>query len=350
MKVETVLPFGKLDPGLRAARDSIDLSKFFDQCELVEALGYNALSVTETKLDPFVQLALGAQATNSVELHTAVAIAFPRSPTVTAQAAWTLQALSGGRLNLGLGTQVKGHIERRFGMEWFAAGPWIREYVLAVRELWRCWQEGDQPSHHGDRYDISLMGPLFDPGPIEHPVIPITLAAVKPYMCEVAGEVADGVRPHPICTPKYISSVMVPAIERGCHKANRDSTNISISVAPLVATAENNQLLAARIEEVRARVAFYASTPAYRPAFAINGLEDLCLDLSHLSQKQNWDEMPARITDEVLYEYACVGTYDEIGKVISNRYNGLVSSTEFSIPLETPDDHDRLRDLINSLQ
>ena len=150
MKVETVLPFGKLDPGLRAARDAIDLSKFFNQCELVEALGYNALSVTETKLDPFVQLALGAQATNSVELHTAVAIAFPRSTTVTAQAAWTLQALSGGRLNLGLGTQVKGHIKRRFGMEWFAAGPWIREYVLAVSELWRCWQEGDQPSHHGD--------------------------------------------------------------------------------------------------------------------------------------------------------------------------------------------------------
>ena len=170
-------------------------------------------------------------------------------------------------------------------------------------------------------------------------------------MCEVAGEVADGVRPHPICTPKYISSVMVPAIERGCHKANRDSTNISISVAPLVATAENNQLLAARIEEVRARVAFYASTPAYRSRFCNKWFRRF-MSRSVAAYRRNRTGMKCltRITDEVLYEYACVGTYDEIGKVISNRYNGLVSSTEFSIPLETPDDHDRLRDLINSLQ
>lgn len=350
MKVETVLPFGKLDPGLRPARDPLDVTAFFDQARKVEELGYDALSVTETKLDPFIQLTLAAQATERIELHSAVAIAFPRSPTVTAQAAWTLQALSQGRLNLGLGTQVKGHIERRFGFDWHPAGPWLREYVEAMREVWRCWQDGDQPDHHGDVYDISLMVPLFDPGPLDHPNIPVTLAAVKPFLCHVTGQVGDGLRPHPICTPEYIETVMLPAVATGAESVGRAASDVDVMVAPLVATAPDEASLAVRMEEVRARVSFYASTPSYRPAFDAHGLTDLSIELAQLSKAQRWDDMPGKIDDDVLRTYACVGTYDEIAGVVRERYEGLVSSTEFSIPVKNPDDEAQLASMVAQLQ
>ncbi len=350
MKVETVLPFGKLDPGLRPAREPLDVTNFYEQARRVEAIGYDALSVTETKLDPFVQLTLAAQATERIELHSAVAIAFPRSPTVTAQAAWTLQALSEGRLNLGLGTQVKGHIERRFGLGWHPAGPWLREYVEALREVWSCWQEGRQPDHHGDVYDISLMVPLFDPGPLEHPDIPVTLAAVKPFLCQIAGAVADGLRPHPICTPEYIESVMLPAVGVGADAAGRSVTDVDVMVAPLIATAADQAGLAVRMEEVRARVAFYASTPSYRPAFDAHGLTDLSIELAQLSKAQRWDEMPRRIDDDVLRTYACVGTHDEIVDIVRDRYAALVRSTEFSIPITTPDEEELLASMVAGLQ
>ena len=204
MRVATVLPLGKLDPGLRATSEPLDLSGFFEGAQQVERIGYDRLTVTETRFDPYVQLALAAQATERIELATAVAIAFPRSPTVTAQTAWTLQKLSNGRISLGLGTQVKGHIQRRFGMEWHPPGPWLREYIEAVRAVWRSYQTGEQPDHDGEHYKISLMVPLFDPGPLDHPDIPIHVAVIGPNMTAMAGECADGIRLHPVVTPRYI--------------------------------------------------------------------------------------------------------------------------------------------------
>ncbi|MEM7096042.1 MAG: TIGR03617 family F420-dependent LLM class oxidoreductase [Actinomycetota bacterium] len=350
MKVETVLPLGKLDPGLRPTADPLDLDGFFEGAQQVERIGYDRLTVTETRFDPFVQLALAAQATERIELASAVAIAFPRSPTVTAQAAWTLHKLSHGRISLGLGTQVKGHIERRFGMAWAPAGPWMREYVQAVREIWRSYQTGEQPSHDGEHYSISLMVPLFDPGPLETPPPDIVLAAVKPYLCRVAGEVGDGLRPHPICTPRYIDEVMKPAVADGAGRAGRSLDDVEITVAPLVATAATEQALEARIREVRARVAFYASTPAYRPAFDLHGYTDLSVELAQLSKAQRWDDMPDRITDEVLHTYAIVGSYDEIAGLVAERYADTVHATEFSIPVRDGDDEQRLAELVSTIQ
>src|SRR5215470_1065302 len=200
MKVETLLPLGKLDPGLRESETPLDIRTVFRDAQEVETLGYDGMVVEETKDDPYVVLGLAAQATQSITLSTSVALAFPRSPTVTALSAWTLQKLSNGRFILGLGTQVKGHIERRYGLKWSSPAAWMREYIQAVRSIWDCWQNGTTLNFQGERYKLNLMVPLFAPAPIEHPTIPIQIAAVNPYICQIAGEVADGIRPHPVCT------------------------------------------------------------------------------------------------------------------------------------------------------
>ena len=275
MLLETLLPLGKVDPGLRAPEGPLDLSSIGRNAKLLEEIGYDGMVVEETKDDPFIIMALAAEATRTLKLATSVAIAFPRSPTVTAMSAWTLQKLSGGRFTLGLGTQVKAHIERRFGLPWSPAGPWIREYVNAVRAVWDCWQNGTRLDVKGPHYTINLTVPLFNPGPIEHPRIPIQLAAVNPLMSQVAGEVADGLRAHPVCTPSYIAEVMLPAVRAGAARSGRSLADFQVCMKPLVATAATEEELVPKVRDVRARVAFYASTPQYRAAFAHLGLGDL---------------------------------------------------------------------------
>lgn len=205
MKVETVLPLGKLDPGLCETVEPLDLDGYFE----------------------------GAKRVERIEIASAVAIAFSRSPTVIAQAAWTLKKLSHGRLSRGLGTQVKGHVERLYGMKWVPPGPWLRAYTQAVRAVWHADHTGAQPAYEGEHYSTSLMVPLFDPGPLEKPDIPIAIAGVKTYMSRVAGEVGNGLGPHPICTPQYIDAVMQPAIADGVVRSDRDPDELEITVAPL---------------------------------------------------------------------------------------------------------------------
>ena len=349
VRVETLLPLGKLDPGLRAADVPLDLARVPDDARLVEALGYDGLAVEETKVDPYVVMALAASAPTRLRLTTAVAMAFPRSPTVTAMSAWTLQKLSGGRFVLGLGSQVRGHITRRFGLDYRPPGPWMRDYVRAVRAVWAAWQERTPLAFESAHYRLSLMVPLFDPGPIEHPAIPIHVAAVNPTMCRIAGEVADGLRPHPVCTPRYIRDVMLPAMRAGAAAAGR-SPALAVAMKPLVCAAADEAALTERVRDVRARVAFYASTPGYRAAFEVHGLGDLASELAVLSRAQRWEEMPARISDEVLHTYALVGTYAEIGRKLVARYRGLVTDVEFSIPAATEAERGVLRELLQDIR
>jgi len=265
VRVETLLPLGKLDPGLRASDTPLDLGRVIEDAQLVESLGYDGLAVEETKVDPYVVMALAAAGTTRLRLTTAVAMAFPRSPTVTAMSAWNIQKLSRGRFVLGLGSQVRGHITRRFGLPYRPPGPWMRDYVRAVRAVWTAWQQRTPLAFESPHYNLSLMVPLFDPGPIEHPDIPIHVAAVNSTMCRFVGEVADGLRPHPVCTPRYIRDVMLPAMRAGATAAGR-SPALSVAMKPLVCAAPDEATLAARVRDVRARVAFYASTPGYRAA------------------------------------------------------------------------------------
>lgn len=350
MLVESLLPLGKLDPGLREPANPLRIEQVGTLAPVAEAAGLDAILVEETKDDPYQLLALAAGATSTVGLGTSVAMAFPRSPTITAMSAWSLQKLSGGRFNLGLGSQVRAHVERRFGLTWSAPAPWMRDYITAVRAVWDCWQNGSPLQVETEHYRLDLMVPLFDPGPIEHPDIPITVAGIGPNMCAVAGEVADGVRLHPVCTASYIESEVLPAVARGAARAGRDVTEIEICLKPLVGTAPDAETLERVVSTVRERVAFYLSTPTYRRAFAVHGWAEVARQASTLAREQRWSDLPGLVDDDMLHTVATIGTYDEIGAKLRRRFGGLIDRIEFSIPVA--DDHDKatLRALIAELR
>ena len=350
MRIYSELILGKTDPGLREPEKSYDIAKAAEHAALIERLGFDGIVATDTKDDPFMLLTLAAQATEKIDLATSVAIAFPRAPFVTAMTAWSLQRLSRGRFTLGLGSQVKGHLVRRFGLEVSPLGPWMRDYIGAVRALWACWQERGKLDYQSERYKLDLMVPLFDPGPIEWPQVAVHLAAVNRYMCRVAGEIADGLRPHPMCTPRYISEVMLPAAADGAERAGRDVGQLELALKPLVATGGDDETLAKRTEDVRARVAFYASTPAYRPCFEIWGLGDLAKHLSTLSRAQRWEEMPELIDDEMLNTFAVVGRHGEIADKLVARYGGVLDQLGFSTVVESEADAEALRAMIRTVQ
>ena len=350
MRLETLLPLGKVDPGLRAPEVPLDLHAVAHDARLLEEIGYTGLVVEETKDDPYVLMALAAQATSKLRLGTSVAMAFPRSPTVTAMSAWTLAKLSKGRFILGLGPQVKAHIERRYGLAWSPAGPWMREYVSAVRAVWKHWQTGAKLDIQGPHYTINLMVPLFNPGPIQHPDIPVHLAAVNSVMCRVAGEVAEGIRLHPVCTPSYIEKVMLPAVREGAARAGRTLANFQTCMKPLVAAAATEAELVPKIRDTRARISFYASTPQYRAAFDHLGLGDLADRLKLLSRAQRWEEMPQHIDDEVLNTFVTIGTYDTIARKLTERFGNCVTDVEFSIAVRTEADKERLAALAREIQ
>ena len=350
MKVETYLPLGKTDPGIRAPDKAIDLSTLLEDSKQVEDLGYDTLVVEETKDDPYQFMAIAAVGTTKLKLATSVAMAFPRAPAVTAMSAWSIQRLSKGRFTLGLGSQVRGHIMRRFGMEYHPAGPWMRDYIGAVRAVWHSWQTGEKLNFESERYNLSLMVPLFDPGPIDHEPPPIHVAVVNEIMCRISGECSDGMRPHPVCTPRYIKEVMRPAAERGAAKTGRSLDGFQIAMKPLVAAARTEDALRSKIDETRARIAFYASTPSYSRPFELHGYGKLALEMAQLSKAQRWDEMQARVPDDLYHDFVTVGTYDTIAEKLRDRYEDCVSSIEFAMPVDNEADAGALREVIQDLQ
>jgi probable F420-dependent oxidoreductase len=343
VKAETLLPPGKLDPGLHAPTSALNLAEVGRDARAVESLGYHALLMEETRDDPFQVLALAAAATTDVRIGTSVAIAFARSPFVIAQAAWTLQKLSGGRFELGIGSQVRGHIQRRYGMTWHPPGPWMRDYVGAVRAIWRSWQTDTKLEFDSAHYNLSLSVPLFTPAPIANPDIPIHVAAVNPYMCRVAAEVGNGARLHPVCTPTYIKDVLLPAM------APHRSAGFEVCLKPLIATAPDPDILAERTETARQRLAFYCSTPAYARAFAIYGLEDLCAEMAQLARQQRWDKMATRVDDEMLNRFVVICLYDDLAETIEQRYGDCIDRVEVSIPLTNESDARILAAIVSQL-
>ena len=350
MKSETMLPLGKVDPGLREPDTPLDVRTIAEGAALIEALGYDGLAVEECKDDPYQQLALASVNTTDLSLATSIAMAFPRSPTITAMSAWTLQKVSEGRLILGLGSQVRGHIRRRYGMDWTAPAPRMRDYILAMRAVWQCWQNREPLRHDGDHYKLDLMVPLFDPGPIEHPDIPVHISAINTNMCAVVGEVADGIRLHPVCSPKYIEEVMVPAVTRGAARTQRDADVVDWCMKPLVATAPDQVRLEVIAESVRARVGFYLATPAYKAAFDVHGWGDQVDQAAALSREQRWEEIPPLVHDEMLHTIATVGTYHEIATLLNKRFGHLLDRIEFSIPVNDPDDASLLSSMVKELR
>ncbi len=350
MIVESLLPLGKLDPGLREPDTPLDIRQVAALARTAEEVGLGAILVEETKDDPYQLLALASTTTSTIQLGTSVAMAFPRSPTATAMSAWSLQKLSGGRFLLGLGTQVRAHLERRYGLKWSAPAPWIRDYVGALRAVWDCWQHETPLQFESEHYTLNLMVPLFTPAPIDHPHIPIHLAAIGPNMCAVAGEVADGVRLHPVCSARFIDEKVKPALARGAARAGRDVGQVEVCMKPLIGTAPDTIALDRVVRTVRARVAFYLSTPSYRPAFELLGWGDIAEQASVLSRQKRWEELPELVDEEMLHTIATIGTYDEIAGKLNERYADRVDRIEFSIPVSTAEDADAFRAILAELR
>ena len=226
----------------------------------------------------------------------------------------------------------------------------MRDYILAMKAVWRCWQDREPLNHDGDHYKLDLMVPLFDPGPIDHPDIPIHISAINTNMCGVVGEVADGIRLHPVCSPKFIGEVMVPAVEKGAARTQRNADDIDWCMKPLIATAPDEASLHQVAESVRARVGFYLATPAYKAAFEVHGWGDQVDQAASFSREQRWDEIPALVSDEMFHTIATVGTYDRIASMLNERFGSLIDRIEFSIPVNNSDDGSLLTAMLNELR
>src|ERR1700726_238109 len=240
-----------------------------------EAAGFDALMTVELGHDVFTPLAFVALATERIELTPSIAVAFPRSPTVMASQAWDLHANSNGRFVLGLGSQVKGHNERRFGIPWSAPAPRLRDYVRAVRAVWHCWETGGKLDYRGEHYQLTLMTPDFSPEPTGLPMVPVTVAAVGEAMLRGAGQGGDGVRLHPLCSRAYLEQVCLPQMMEGMRRSGRSRLNFDVHGGGFVCTGPDEAAVAAEMENARRRIGFYASTRTYLPILALHGLEDL---------------------------------------------------------------------------
>ncbi len=301
-----------------------------------EAMGFDCLWTSETQHNPFLPCALIAEHTHEMHMGTAIAVSFARSPGDLAYTAWDLAAQSGGRFILGLGTQVKAHIERRFGMPWpdSAVGK-LREQIQAVRALWDCWQNGTKLNFRGEHYNLRLMTPFFNPGPLPHPIlspsgrgaiIPIYIAGVNTGLARLAGEVCEGFHAHPLNSPKYLGEVILPAIEEGAAKTGRKRDEVAVTVTAFVATTPEEQNF------VRAQISFYASTPSYRPVFALHGWEPVAEQLSAHASRGEWAEMFALVTDEMLETFAIVTDEASLPAALKQRYEGLADRLALYTP------------------
>jgi probable F420-dependent oxidoreductase len=284
-----------------------------------EAAGFDAVWTTETQHNPFLPLPLVAEHTERLRFGTAVAIGFARSPTTLAHVAWDLAEQSGGRFMLGLGTQVKAHIERRFGLAWpeSPVGK-LRDLVLAIRAVWRAWQTGERLNHRGEHFKLTLMTPFFNPGPIPHPDIPIFIAGVNTGLARLAGEVCDGFHVHPLNSAAYVRDVLRPAIAAGAGRAGRDPAAVRVAGSAFVISTP------AEREFARQQISFYASTPTYRPVLAHHGWEAAGEQLSALAARGEWSAMPALVSDEMLAAFAVSAPLEALGGALRARYAGLL--------------------------
>ena len=311
---------------------SQDLDKAADTAREAEATGYDGLWTAETAHDPFFPLLLAAQATERVELGTGIAVAFARSPMTLANVGYDLQKASKGRFILGLGSQIKPHITKRFSMPWSHPAARMKELISAVKAIWSAWDTREKLDFRGDFYTHTLMTPFFDPGPNPAGQARIFLAAVGELMTEVVGEVCDGMLVHAFTTEKYLRDVTLPALERGLQRSGRSMGDIELSGPAFVVTGTNEEEMAASATGVRRQIAFYGSTPAYRGVLEQHGWGDLQTELNGLSKQGKWEEMGTLIDDDVLDAFAIVAEPEAIAGKLHDRYGDVVDRMSFYVP------------------
>jgi probable F420-dependent oxidoreductase len=325
----------KIDGGIGA-----ELKAAAAQAQKAEAAGYDAVWAAETSHDPFMPLLLSAEHTDRIGLGTAIAVAFARNPMTVAGLAWDLNAYSDGRFLLGLGSQIKPHIEKRFSMPWSHPAPRMHEFISAMRSIWDCWQNGTKLDFRGDFYTHTIMTPFFNPGSTEFGPPKVFLAAVGEGMTRVAGEVADGMLVHGFTTERYLREVTMPTIEAGLRASGRARESFEVSYPAFVVTGDSEEEIAAADAGTRKQIAFYASTPSYRPVLEPHGWGDLQTELNVLSKRGEWDEMGRRIEDDVLENFAVSGTPEEIPSRLYERFGDLVDRVSLYMPYRSASDHE----------
>ncbi|MPZ22764.1 MAG: TIGR03617 family F420-dependent LLM class oxidoreductase [Dehalococcoidia bacterium] len=337
MKVEAIVPN--------------DLAAIPDAVRRYESLGYDGVVTLEVGHDPMLGLLMAAEHSTTLSLGTAVLIAFPRAPMVVAQQAWDIQRFSKGRLVLGLGSQVKGHITRRYSTEWHdAAAPRMREYVTCLKAIWDSWQNGAAADFKGEYYQYTLITPNFNPGPIDQPFPRVMVSAVNKYMARVAGQVCDGVRMHGLNSPRYIREVLLPSIEAGLERSGRSRGDFEITMGTFIASGASQAELEQSIESTRKRIAFYGSTRSYQKVLELHGWDDLVSRLHRMSVEGRWDEMAGEVSDDMLSELAVIATYDDLPGEIERRLGGLVDCVELVLPATNPDEEARAREVVAAVQ
>jgi len=332
----------KIDGGVMG----YDLSKVPARAKALEELGVDGLLSAEVSSDPFLPLCLAAEHTERVRLQTSIAVAFARNPMLLAQVGHDLNAYSKGRFTLGLGSQIKPHVTRRFSMPWSKPAARMREMVLAMRAIWDCWYEQKPLEFEGEFYTHTLMTPMFVPPELRYGAPDVWIAAVGPLMTEVAGEVADGVIAHAFTTPRYMAEVTMPALERGLARSGRKREDFAVVCPIFTVSGRNDEQMQASRTAITRQIAFYGSTPAYRPVLELHGWGDLGKELTRMSKQGKWEEMGTLITDDVLGEFAVVGTPDEVVTGLLERYPH-VDRTVFNFEFL---DRDEQRALLARLQ
>lgn len=320
------------------ASAAADLAKIGERARHLEELGYDGLRLAELNHDPFMPLALAAANTQRIELVTSVAVAFARNPMSMAIQAHDLNAFSNGRFVLGLGSQVKPHIERRFSMPWHKAARQMREYISAMKAIFACWYEGEHLDFAGEYYQHNLMPATFRPENTDGTPPRINLSATGPLMTKVAAEVADGMIMHPFSSAQYIREVTLPAVEAGLAVSGRTLEEFELDYAPMIATGTTEEAITQGIEQLRGRIAFYGCTVAYRPVLEIHGWGELQDELIPLNRAHRTADMAALITDEMVHTIGIVGEPDEVIDTMKARFSGVISRTGITVPDLAPAD------------
>ncbi len=313
----------------------------------LEDLGYDRAFSFEARHDPFIPLAVAAEHTSTIQLGTALAIAFARTPMTLANAGWDLQAVTGGRFSLGLGSQIRPHIEQRFSMPWSRPADRMRELVLGIRAIWDTWQHGTPLDFRGEFYTHTRMVPAFDPGPSPHGPPPVLVGAVGPRMTAVAGEVADGVLVHPVNTRRSLLELTLPALRTGADRAGRSIDDVEVICVTIIVTGRDEEQMSRSREAVRSQLAFYGTTPAYLPVFELHGYGDLHPELRQLARQDRWSEMGALIDDDLIETIAVVGEPDRIAAMVRDRLSGISDSV--SLVNNRAPDPEHLADVVAGL-
>jgi probable F420-dependent oxidoreductase len=320
------------------------------EAQRLERMGFDTLWSFETAHDPFLPLAFAAQATTRLQLGTNIAVAFARQPMELAMTAWDLQAASGGRFLLGIGTQVKAHIERRFSAVWDHPAPRIKDYILCMRAIWDVWQNGTKPNYAGPFYQYKLTTPFFSPAPIAHPRIPVYLAGVNPAMARAGGEVADGFHIHPMHSVRYLKEVLRPAIDEGAKTRGKRVDDLDLTAPVFVVTGETEEETRKVGRMVKEQLAFYASTPNYRAVLDLHGWAAAGEALNKKIRAGDFATLADGVSDEMLHTFALVAPPDQVPQALHQRLAGLVQRTSIYFPVPKTDPEAKWKSIIEAFR